>query len=249
MALPSQGRGWAHNRRVTRVSNMSTEQPSTRIVYPESDGQPIAENTKQLEYIFLIYNSLRALFADREDVFVAADLLWYPVEYHPEIRPAPDVFVVFGRPKGHRRSYKQWEEENVPPQVVFEILSPSNYFRPLLEKFRFYERYGVQEYYQYDPDTGILEGWIRRNGTLEPIENMQGWVSPLLGVRFTLEGDAMVLYRPDGERFVPYVELRRRAEQAEQRALQAEQRAQEAEERARRLAQRLREMGIEPEEL
>jgi len=73
-------------------------------------------------------------------------------------------------------------------------------------------------------------------------------VSPLLGVRFTLEGDALVLYRPDGERFVPYVELRRRMEQAEQRAKDAEQRAREAEERAQRLAQRLREMGVEPEE-
>lgn len=71
---------------------------------------------------------------------MAADLLWYPVEYHPEIRSAPDVFVAFGRPKGHRRSYKQWEEDNTPPHVVFEILSPSNYFRPMLEKFRFYER-------------------------------------------------------------------------------------------------------------
>lgn len=51
-------------------------------------------------------------------------LLWYPVESHPEIRTAPDVLVVFGRPKGHRGSYKQWEEDNIPPQVVFEILSP-----------------------------------------------------------------------------------------------------------------------------
>lgn len=227
---------------------MEAVQAATKIVYPESDGQPIADNTKQLEYIVYLYDNLCALFAGRDDVFVAVDLLWYPVEYHPEIRSAPDVFVVFGRPKGHRRSYKQWEEDNIPPHVVFEILSPSNYFRPLLEKFRFYDRYGVQEYYQYDPETGILEGWIRRDGALEPVENMQGWVSPLLGVRFTLEGDALVLYRPDGERFVPYVELRRRMEQAEQRAKDAEQRAREAEERAQRLAQRLREMGVEPEE-
>ncbi|MGQ9881557.1 MAG: Uma2 family endonuclease [Armatimonadota bacterium] len=66
--------------------------------------------------------------------------------------------MAFGRPKGHRRSYKQWGKDNTPPHVVFEILSPSNYFRPMLEKFRFYERYGVQEYYQYDPETGVLEG-------------------------------------------------------------------------------------------
>lgn len=80
---------------------------------------------------------------------------------------------------------------------------------------------------------------------------MQGWVSPLLSVRFTLEGGALVLYRPDGERFVPYVELRRRMEQAEHRAQEAqepaqraEQRAREAEERAQQFARRLREMGM-----
>ncbi len=39
---------------------------------------------------------------------------------------APDVMVVFGRPKGRRGSYKQWQEDNIAPQVVFAILSPSN---------------------------------------------------------------------------------------------------------------------------
>lgn len=223
-------------------------QATTEIVYPESDGQPMAENTKQLEVIVYLYDNLSALFADREDVFVAADLLWYPVEGRPDIRTAPDVMLAFGRPKGHRRSYKQWEEGGIAPQVVFEILSPSNRYQPLLEKFRFYERYGVEEYYQYDPEFGILEGWIRRDGTLEPVPEMQGWVSPRMGTRFTLERGELVLYRPDGERFIPYVELRQRMEQAEQRAQTAEQRARAAEERAQRLAQRLRELGIEPEE-
>jgi Uma2 family endonuclease len=39
---------------------------------------------------------------------------------------APDVMVVFGRPKGERRSYRQWQEGNIAPQVVFEILSSGN---------------------------------------------------------------------------------------------------------------------------
>lgn len=47
---------------------------ATKIVYPEPDGLPIAGNTKQLEYIFCLYGNLCALFADRDDVFVAADL-------------------------------------------------------------------------------------------------------------------------------------------------------------------------------
>jgi Uma2 family endonuclease len=66
------------------------------------------------------------LSRSRPNIFVAGDLLWYPVEGHPEIRVAPNVLVAFDRPKGDRGSYRQWQEDNVDPQVVFEILSPGN---------------------------------------------------------------------------------------------------------------------------
>ena len=77
--------------------------------------------------------------------------------------------VVFGRPKGERGSYKQWEEGGIAPQVVFEILSPGNRLDEMIRKFRFYERYGVEEYYIYNPDNGDLVGWQRRDGGLEEI--------------------------------------------------------------------------------
>src|SRR2546428_3824589 len=96
------------------------------IIYPDSDGQPMAENTLQFRWIVTIEGGLEALFADDPDVFVAGDLLWYPVEGEPTIRAAPDAMVVFGRPKGDRGSYKQWEEGGLAPQVVFEVLSPGN---------------------------------------------------------------------------------------------------------------------------
>jgi hypothetical protein len=47
-----------------------------------------------------VQGNLAALFADRPDVFVAGDLLWYPVEGRPDICRAPDVMVAIGRPKG-----------------------------------------------------------------------------------------------------------------------------------------------------
>lgn len=96
------------------------------IIYPDSDGQPIADNTKQFSWIVVIKENLDLLFADNPDVFVAGDLLWYPVEGDKTIRVAPDALVAFGRPKGDRGSYKQWVEDNIAPQVVFEILSPGN---------------------------------------------------------------------------------------------------------------------------
>ncbi|RIK40616.1 MAG: hypothetical protein DCC55_14555 [Chloroflexi bacterium] len=231
-----------------------SQTPSTEIIYPESDGLPMAENTKQYDWITLIKGNIDIIFAADPNVFVAGDLFWYPVEGHPEIRQAPDVMVVFGRPKGHRGSYLQWREDNVAPQVVFEILSPGNTVVEMNRKFRFYEQYGVEEYYLYDPDTGDLQGWRRLVNHLISIAEMDGWVSPRLGVRFVLSADGLVLYQPDGAPFLGFVELAELAEQAEElaeraraRAEQAESRAEQAESRAARLAARLRELGVDPD--
>ncbi|MBI3971638.1 MAG: Uma2 family endonuclease [Chloroflexi bacterium] len=230
---------------------MSVQAPvaETAIVYPESDGKPIAENTKQFRWIVTIEGGLEALFRDDPNVFVAGDLLWYPVEGRPDVCTAPDAMVVFGRPKGDRRSYLQWQEDGIPPQVVFEVLSPGNTYAEMVRKFQFNERYGVEEYYVYDPDRGELSGWQRRGGALEEIDSMQGWVSPRLGVRFELgpNGD-LALYRPDGERFASYVELIAQREQAHRRAEEEHARAEQERRRAERLAAQLRALGLTPDD-
>jgi len=214
-----------------------------QIVYPESDGKPMADNTKQFRWIVTLEGGFEALFRDREDVFVAGDLFWYPVEGRPDIRMAPDVMIVFGRPKGDRPSYKQWEEGNIAPQVVFEVLSPSNSLVEMAKKLEFYDRYGVEEYYLYDPETGDFTGWIRgEDGRLRVIDEIQGWVSPRLGVRFEIEDGELRVIRPDGQRFLTYTEL----EQERARALRQ---AEEERFRAEKLAQRLRELGIDPEQI
>jgi Uma2 family endonuclease len=151
----------------------------SELIYPDSDGQPMSDNTKQFRWIVLIKENLEILFAHDPQVFIAGDLLWYPVQGRPDIRVAPDAMVVFGRPKGDRGSYKQWVEENVAPQVVFEVLSPGNTVLEMNRKLLFYEHYGVSEYYLYDPDGINLGGFIRGDGNiLEEISEMQGWASP-----------------------------------------------------------------------
>ena len=207
-----------------------------QIVYPESDGKPMADNTKQFRWIVTLEGGFEALFRDREDVFVAGDLFWYSVEGRPDIRMAPDVMIVFGRPKGDRPSYKQWEEENIAPQVVFGVLSPSNSLLEMAKKLEFYDRYGVEEYYLYDPETGDFTGWIRgEDGRLRVIDEIQGWVSPRLGVCFEIEDGELRVIRPDRQRFMTYLELQQQAEHERQRAA--------------KLAQRLRELGIDPEQI
>lgn len=109
------------------------------IVYPQSDGKPMADNTKQFRWIVTIQGGLDALFRHDPNVFVAGDLLWYPVAGHPEICIAPDAWWPFGRPKGDRGAYLQWEEAGIPPQVVFEVLSPGSTAAEMACKRRFYE--------------------------------------------------------------------------------------------------------------
>jgi Uma2 family endonuclease len=204
-----------------------------QIIYPDSDGQPMSDNTKQFRWIVLLKENLECLFAGDSQVFVAGDLLWYPIEGQPEVRVAPDVMVVFGRSKGDRGSYRQWQEDGVVPQVVFEVLSPGNTLKEMAKKQLFYDRYGVEEYYIYDPDRNDLHGLQRADGTLTVIEAIDDWVSPRLGIRFVVTVDTLAVYYPDGRRFLTTVEL------MEQSALLSE--------RADRLAQRLRELGVDPD--
>jgi Uma2 family endonuclease len=240
------------------------------LLYPESDGQPMSESTEQYRWIVMVKENLEILFADRPDVFIAADLFWYPVQVKvaPAPRQAPDVMVAFGRPKGKRRSYLQWNENQVSPQVVFEILSASNKTRDGMEamdyKFQFYQSYGVKEYYIYDPDEFTLEGWQRQGDRLIRIGDMTHWTSPLLGIRFEWQPRTeLALYGPDRRRFLSSVELSQWAEQSEiaaerarlqaqQSQLQAEQersRAEQAEQTLQASVPRLLALGLTVEQV
>lgn len=232
------------------VTQLNQPQPTAsdrpEIHYPDSDGQPMADNTLQFQWIVTIKENLELLFANDANVFVAGDLLWYPVEGNNKLRQAPDAMVVFGRPKGYRGSYQQWQEDNLAPQVVFEILSPGNRLKEMAKKFQFYQQYGVEEYYLYDPDTIDLMGWLRGAESAESsrqyltiIEEMEGWVSPRLGIRFAIGAAGLELYDPQGQRFLTFTELGQQAQAEKQRA-DAEK------ERADRLAAKLQELGIDP---
>ena len=206
----------------------ATVQPAEEIFYPDSDGMPVADNSVQLRWIFVLLGNLSARFTARPDVLVGSDMLWYAREGDPNERCAPDVFVVFGRPKGDRGSYKQWEEHDVPITVVFEIRSPSNGPTELARKLIFYDEYGVEEYYDYDPDENELTVYLRGREALVLQPKATEFVSPRLGIKFDLTGTEMVAYYPDGERFLTFEELYAdRAREREQR-LEAERTAEQA---------------------
>jgi hypothetical protein len=130
----------------------------------------------------------------------------------------------------------------------------------MTDKLGFYEKYGVEEYYVYDPDNIKLTGHLRNDGKLKAIAEMNGWVSPRLGVRFDLSGPELQLFGPDGKRFLTYQELvkerdrvtaerdRATAERdratAERDRITAERDAER--ERNERLVAHFRALGIEP---
>ncbi len=208
---------------------------NSSIVYPETDGQPMSENTRQFRWILVLAGNLAALFRDCLDVFVSGNQFWYPLQGDLEVRVAPDVYVVFGRPKGDRSSYRQWEEGNVPMTVVFEVLSPSNSGSEMTDKLAFYDDHGVEEYYLYDPESNRLHGFVRRGDALLRVRQMNGFVSKRLGIRFDLSGPELIVRYPDGRPFLPFEEMEAERQKAEERAGKAVERARNAEERMARM--------------
>ncbi|MEM9220245.1 MAG: Uma2 family endonuclease [Cyanobacteria bacterium P01_F01_bin.150] len=230
------------------------------VLYPDSDGKPMAENTVQYRWIVRLVSNLKRLLQD-QTAFVAGDLLWYPVQGStpPVPAQAPDAMVVLGRPDGDRGSYKQWEEENIAPQVVFEILSPSNTSGEMLIKQAFYSQYGVLEMYFYNPSTDDFWGLVRNDASqgFTPVTLLNfPWVSPLLDIRFEMFEDGLAVFYPNGEQFRDLNEFAQECDQAKQERDQArqerdkvqEERDQIQQERDRALA-KLKELGIDPSEL
>ncbi len=241
----------APGRRPAAPPGQSAKPPSP-IHYPDSDGKPMSDNTKQARWMTVLFGNLSALYCEEIDVFVATDLLWYAREGEPELRMAPDVMVAFGRPKRDRGSYKQWEEAGIPPTLAFEVLSPGNSGSEMVDKYAFYEEYGVEEYYVYDPDRNRLHAFIRRGEVFLHERRVNGFVSPRLGIRFDFSEPEMAVYYPNGRRFLSFEGLEAERLREQLRAEEAERQASELKERFGRLATLARKARLQqasPEEL
>ncbi|MGB0563905.1 MAG: Uma2 family endonuclease [Spirulinaceae cyanobacterium] len=238
-------------------------------LYPDSDGKPMADNTEQYRWIAQLVTNLKHLLRD-QTAFVAGDLLWYPVEVEPGETPprqAPDVMVALGRPAGYRGSYQQWKEANIAPQVVFEILSPSNTTTEMAAKQAFYLQHGALEIYFYNPQSRKFWGLVRRSVTDAPrslTATDLPWVSPCLQIRFEqARGGELAVFYPDGKPFKEpedfvqgeaqaqaerdQAQVERDQAQAERDQAQAERNQAQAE--RDRLAAKLRDLGINPDNL
>ena len=233
--------------------------------YPDDDGEPMSDNTLQAQWINVLFNNLVALYRNDPNTFVAYNHLIYPVRGDNKTRLAPDVYAAFGRPKGHRGSYKVWDEGGVFPQVVFEVMSPGNRAGEMARKLDLYDRFGAEEYYNFDPDRMKLEIYLRDpSGRLARLAEPERFISPLLNVYFEL-GDDLTVTGPNGEAFLSFEELADRAEaeaaaarrevrradtavrRAEFESRRAEEDRRRAETETARLRAALRAAGIDPD--
>lgn len=198
------------------------------VVYPESDGAPMADNPTQGRAIRYLVHGFERLFHGRSDVFVGGDFFWYPVEGQPSIVQAPDVTVIAGLPgpiaDRDMPSYRQWMYGGYVLLAV-EVLSPSNTPAEMTRKLAFYDRHGVREYWVFDPYAGVLQVYARQGDRLVLVGGEQPVVCPVTGVTAAVVEGRIHVTEPGGRVWLSALEESLRLDAELQRADVAAQRA------------------------
>lgn len=147
--------------------------------------------------------------------------------------------MVKGVPKGDRRTYKLWEEDDKGPQVVFEVSSRRTRKEDLGPKKGTYEMLGVREYFLFDPLEEYLEPplvryWLEEGGYRR--EAGERLVSEVLGLELRVEEGCLWLYDLETEeKLLSPLEAQAARREAEARAEQEATARREAEEELARL--------------
>ncbi len=194
------------------------------LVYPESDGEPMAETPKHLQVMTDCMDVLRGYFRGVPDVYIAGNMMMYYEEGNPRKSISPDVFMVRGLSKKEIRTYKTWEQ---PPTLdfVLEVASPSTYTRDFNEKMEIYAKIlRVKAYCIYDPYHEIdpsFVGFRLVGETYEEIPFVNGRIPlEVLGLELGEHEGAVRLYDPVKSAWL--FTSQERVAQAESRAQHAE---------------------------
>jgi Uma2 family endonuclease len=219
-------------------SPQPTPSQPNEIVYPSSDGEPLAETYDHLYAILTTLEVLKQHLQGRQATVLANQNLFYAQGY-PKLKVAPDVMVIYDVEPGGRDSYKLWEEGQVP-QVIFEMTSKKTQEEDRTNKKDLYERLEVKEYWLFDPKGEWIEeklrGYRLRGDRYESIADGR---SEPLQLRLEVEDKLIGFYREDtGEKLLIPSELAAALERETIARLEAEQRVQEEYQRAEEERQR-----------
>ncbi len=235
------------------------------LLYPDSDGEPMADNDQQYQTMVDLRFGLQHKYRD-QDVYVGANLLIYFEEGDPTKRIAPDVFVSLGVPRGARRTYLIWLEGKAP-DVVVEIASKRTWQADVTWKKGLYQGLGVQEYFLFDPNgeyfQPVLQGYRLEEDSYRPMAPLEttdqrgvlGLWSDMLGVEMWAQPNVVPampfilrlwdiaasiwLPTPEGETLAR-IEAEARAHAEAAARAEAEARAADAETRLRNMEAELR---------
>jgi Uma2 family endonuclease len=239
--------------------------PTTREL-PCSDDTPVDNEDQNYVPNFLLF-LLEFIWAERNDWFFGIDMaVYHTTGENPKVAVVPDGFLSIGverRKQGKSRSsYATWEENDVVPILVLEIVSQTagNEYD---DKLKTYAKLGVLYYVIYNADY-----WRRdRHQAFEVYRLVDGkyqlqvtepcWMPEIgLGIGRSVyqSGDVgrelLYWFDENDDRYPTPDELRlqadQRADQERQRADLAQQEAEQERRRAEELAQRLRDLGLEP---
>jgi Uma2 family endonuclease len=181
---------------------------SDGIYYPDSDGEPMAETDFHINLIVDLRLALERFFAERDNVYVSGNIFFYYMEGAPNEIVSPDIMVCFGVPKGERRFYQLWKENDVVPSVIFEIASRKTWSKNRNEKKQLYELLGVKEYFIFNPEypkrIPALIAYRLENGEFKSVVAENGRVqSGVLGLDVIDTGKTLRLFNPQTESFLP----------------------------------------------
>jgi len=196
----------------------------TAIVYPDSDGAPMAESDPTRDYLIYGVETLKQHFQNREDVYVSGNLFIYYQQGVPSAVVAPDVFVIFGVPNHPRMSYKAWKEQDKLPDFILEITSKTTQAQDEQDKPIKYAHLGVKEYFQYDPSSDYLKPCLKGRrlveGKYQEIESTLledetvSIYSAVLGLELRIMAGELRFYDPSTDTLYPnYTEMAVRLKQ------------------------------------
>lgn len=214
--------------------------PSTADL-PCSDDTPV-DNEDQNLLPNLLLLLLTSLWAERMDWYFGVDMaVYHTTGISPKVPVVPDAFLSLNveRRKGgkSRRSYATWEENDVVPIVVLEMVShkPGGEYD---EKLDIYTKLGVLYYIIYNPEFWQrdrhqpFEVYKLVNGSYQQQLGEPYWIPEVgLGIgRYGAEvggvaQEILTWYDEKGDRHLSEAEIERQ--------------------RAERLAERLRQLGEE----
>lgn len=211
----------------------ANQQTDIEIIYPSSDGEPLAETYVHL-YAILVTLEILKQYLQGQQATVLADQFLYYAQGFPKLRVAPDVMVIFNVAPGGRDNYKIWEEKQVP-SVIFEITSEGTKEKDTGYKKTLYEQLGVKEYWLFDPKGEWIENKLKGYRLVKEVyEEITDNRSEPLQLRLEIESELIAFYREDtGEKLLAPSELA--------------QVLKETEEKAERLKQKLKELGVDPD--